>query len=281
MTLTRVYYENDGIQIDGLTPYPARSLTTALDGDRVLIHTLAGYPVSAFTYDLYASKAGASFASAAAAKAYLDGEFAKFEANTGPQGPAGPQGPKGDAGVAGSQGAAGPKGDTGAAGAQGPKGDTGATGAQEAKGDTGATGSQGATGATGATGAAGPQGPAGLGTITPSTPARVLDTAFQPSTTKAVLVSYSVKTQVTNPLLAGTSTATVRLLSDAAANPTTERGRVEATSAVGITVTLALTTSNTATLSFIVPAGHYVKLASAVAGTGAVSLVAQAEEVLG
>jgi hypothetical protein len=79
MTLTRVYFENGGIQMDGLTPYPARSLMSALDGDRVLIHTLAGYPVSALTYDLYANKAGASFASAAAAKAYLDGEFAKIE----------------------------------------------------------------------------------------------------------------------------------------------------------------------------------------------------------
>ncbi|MGJ3625955.1 hypothetical protein AB5I41_01460 [Sphingomonas sp. MMS24-JH45] len=52
--------------------------------------------------------------------------------------------------------------------------------------------------------------------VTPSTPTRSIGTAFQPSTTKAVLCIYSVKTQVTNPLLVGTSTCTVRLLSDAA-----------------------------------------------------------------
>jgi len=96
-----------------------------------------------------------------------------------------------------------------------------------------------------------------------------------------VLCIYSIKTQVTNPLLVGTSTATVKLLSDAATTPTTERARAEATSGVGITVTIALTTSNTATLSYICPAGHYVLLSSAVAGTGATSIVAQSEVVLG
>ncbi|MGJ3630214.1 hypothetical protein AB5I41_31460 [Sphingomonas sp. MMS24-JH45] len=78
--------------------------------------------------------------------------------------------------------------------------------------------------------------------VTPSTPTRSIGTAFQPSTTKAVLCIYSVKTQVTNPLLVGTCppTCTVRLLSDAASTPTTERGRVEASSGVGVTVTIAL-----------------------------------------
>ncbi len=93
-------------------------------------------------------------------------------------------------------------------------------------------------------------------------------------------VSYSVRTTVTNPLLAGTSTATVTLLSDAANPPTTERGRVEASSAVGLAVSIALTTSNTAQLSYIVPAGHWVRLASTVSGTGSTAIVSQVEETL-
>lgn len=114
----------------------------------------------------------------------------------------------------------------------------------------------------------------------PSTPTRVLGTAFQPSATKAVFVSYAIKTSVTNPLVLGTSTATVALLSDAASTPTTERGRVEATSGVGLSVTIALTTSNTAQLSYVVPAGHWVRLASTVSGTGSTAIVSQVEEVL-
>lgn len=118
-------------------------------------------------------------------------------------------------------------------------------------------------------------------TFTPSTPTRVIGTAFQPSAAKAVLCIYSIKTQVTNPLLIGTSTATVQLLSDATATPMTERARAEATSGVGITVTIALTTSNTATVAYLAPAGHYVLLKSTVTGQGATSIVAQTEIALG
>jgi hypothetical protein len=125
------------------------------------------------------------------------------------------------------------------------------------------------------------KGPAGFGTVTPTTPARAIGTAFQPHATKAVECSYSVKTQVTNPLLAGTSTTTVRLLSDASNPPTTVRDTVEATSGVGVSVTLALTTSNTAALRYIAPPGHYVLLQQTITGTGAASIVSQVEEVLG
>jgi len=294
---TRVWFENDAIQMDGLAAQPARSLTTVLDGDRVHIFTLSGTRLAQLVYGEYARKDGSGFTSATDAKTYMDGEFAKaVVGQTGPQGPAGPKGDpgatgaqgiqgstgaKGDVGVQGATGPAGVKGDTGAAGAVGP---TGATGAQGAKGDTGAQGVAGPTGATGATGpqgATGATGPAGLGTVTPSTPTRAIGTAFQPSATKAVECSYAVKAQVTNPLLAGTSSTTVRLLSDASNPPTTVRDVVEATSGVGVSVTLALTTSNTAALRYIVPAGHYVMLQQTIAGTGAASIVAQTEEVLG
>jgi len=233
---------------------------------------------------------------------------------TGPIGPVGPQGTQGPAGPIGPQGVAGPKGNDGATGATGgagpagpagptgltgatgpqgpigltggtgPAGPTGSVGPQGTKGDTGmagGTGPQGATGPAGATGSIGPQGPAGFGTVTPSTPTRVVGTAFQPSATKATLVLYTVKTTVTNPLLVGTSTASITLLSDAAANPTTVRGIAAAESGVGVTVTVALTTSNTAVLAYLVPAGHYVKLTTAVTGTGSVTIVNQVELTLG
>jgi len=199
----------------------------------------------------------------------------------GPVGPAGPQGPEGPRGLTGNTGATGPIGPAGAAGQQGPagaKGDTGATGPAGAAGPAGATGATGPAGATGATGA---QGPAGFGTVTPSTPTRAFGTSFQPNATKATLVLYTVKTTVTNPLLVGTSTATATLFSDASATPTTARGAVGAESGVGITVTVALTTSNTAVLAYLVPAGHYVRLTSAVTGSGTVAIVNQVELTLG
>lgn len=130
-------------------------------------------------------------------------------------------------------------------------------------------------------GATGDRGPAGFGTVTPATPTRAFGSAFRPNADKAVAVSYSVKTQVTNPLVAGNSTATVRILSDAANPPTTERGRCEAVSGVGLAVTIALTTANTAVLSYIVPPGHYVLLTSAGTGTFANSIAAQTETTLG
>jgi hypothetical protein len=130
----------------------------------------------------------------------------------------------------------------------------------------------------------GPQGntgPAGFGTVTPSTPTRTLNTAFQPSATKAVLVSYSIALSVTNPLLVGSSTAQVQLLSDASNPPATVRDVVAIGSSVGITVSLQLTTTNTITLRYLVPPGHYVKLASTTTGTASATIVAQTEETLG
>lgn len=318
---TRIFYADGGLHIDRLPSQPAQALETLVNGDRVMVMTQSGFPLSNLHFNEYAREDGSTFASVAEAKIYLDSEFAKavigLQGPKGDPGPMGPQGAKGEVGPAGPQGA---KGDTGAVGSRGPKGDAGATGATGAtgakgdkgdpgltgpqgpagaKGDTGATGATGpagpkgdtgaagATGPQGATGAQGPkgdtgaQGPAGLGTVAPAVSTRSLNTTFQPNATKAVLVSYTVKTQVTNPLLVGTSTCTVTLFSDSATNPTTERCRVEATSGVGVTVTIALTTSNTATLTYLVPAGDRVRLVSNVVGTGVATLVSQAEVTLG
>lgn len=74
---TRVWFENDAIQMDGVGAIPARGLYTVLDGDRVHIFTLPGDRVSQLLYGEYARKDGSGFANASAAKTYLDGEFAK------------------------------------------------------------------------------------------------------------------------------------------------------------------------------------------------------------
>lgn len=150
--------------------------------------------------------------------------------------------------------------------------DVGATGA------TGATGPQGSVGATGSTGA---DGPAGLGTVTPSTPSRSLNATFTPNASKAVMACYSVNISVTNPLLAGNSSATVNLVSDTASTPTTVRAVAAATSSVGLTVTVQITQQQTTPLCYIVPANHNVRLNSSTSGTASVTIVAQTEESLG
>lgn len=207
------------------------------------------------------------------------------QGNIGPQGPTGtigpqgPQGVKGDKGDTGATGNIGTTGATGAAGSTGSKGDTGLTGATGPGGSTGPAGSIGPTGAQGPTGLTGPSG--SIGTVTPAVSTRALDTVFQPSTTKSVLASYSIVLSVTNPLLAGSSSARVVLLSDAANPPTTERCRAEATSSVALAVAIAITTVNTYPLTYLVPTGHYVKLVSTVSGTATKSIASQTEETLG
>lgn len=213
--------------------------------------------------------------------------------DTGPMGPTGATGekgetgiqgipgPRGDTGLQGPIGQTGPRGETGSIGAKGEIGVTGPKGDKGDKGDTGDVGPTGATGPTGAKGDTGTTGPAGLGTVTPSTPARALGTAFRPSTTKATLCTYSVQVQAATPLLAGSATATVELLSDANATPTTVRARASVGQQVGLSVSIAITDSNVIPLSYIVPAGHYVLLKSTTAGTASTSIVAQVEEALG
>lgn len=75
--MTRVWFENDAIQMDGVGSLPARSLRAVIDGDRVHVLTLSDVRLSQLLYGEYARKDGSGFASSAAAKAYLDSEFAK------------------------------------------------------------------------------------------------------------------------------------------------------------------------------------------------------------
>lgn len=192
-----------------------------------------------------------------------------------PQGPTGATGPQGIQGLTGTTGAAGSTGSTGSAGA------TGNTGPQGPTGSTGATGSAGATGSTGAAGSAGAQGPAGFSTVTPSTPTRAIGTAFQPSATNAALCIYSIQIACTASLSGGQA-GQVQLLSDAANPPTTVRSTIANQNTSALTIGLTVVNNQTATLSYLVPIGHYVKLVSTnTTGTPTYTMVAQAEEVLG
>jgi len=74
---TRVWFENDAIQMDGLGPFPARSLFTIADGDRIHILTLSGVRQTQLEYTGYARRDGSGFASPADAKGYLDGELGR------------------------------------------------------------------------------------------------------------------------------------------------------------------------------------------------------------
>lgn len=75
---TRIFYDTGSLYVDGREPYPSRSLTATISGTRIQVATLSNMMVSNLEFGEYATKAGATFATAALAKAYLDAEFAKF-----------------------------------------------------------------------------------------------------------------------------------------------------------------------------------------------------------
>lgn len=132
------------------------------------------------------------------------------------------------------------------------------------------------------TGPTGPQGPAGagFGTITLNTPSRSLGTAFQPSTTRPSLVSYSGRV-VSSLSISGGQSGRIELRSDSSNPPTTVRARV----AGGITGTavvgVAMSDTVEAPITYLVPAGHWVLLQSVnETGTPTYSLGAQVEQVL-
>ena len=193
--------------------------------------------------------------------------------DTGAQGEAGgdgAQGEKGDPGIqgpTGAQGLQGLKGDTGAQGVAGPQGPIGLTGAQGTqglqgpKGDTGAQGAQGPIGLTGATGPAGVSAP----TPAPASPTRALNTAFQVSVSRPVLVSYSVDISVVSLLLTGTQGTITLQYADTAAMASPVTVSVATNSTGGV---LNVANIGTASLVGFVPAGKFVRLTTTnVSGT--------------
>lgn len=102
----------------------------------------------------------------------------------------------------------------------------------------------------------------------PTTPARVLDTTFAPSTSRFVLCSYTVQI-----VAAAGLASTVELRSDSAAPPTTAR----------CSATLSVTGAGDSdtvrqTLEYICPPGDNVRLVTS--GTATVTLVNQTETAI-
>lgn len=116
---------------------------------------------------------------------------------------------------------------------------------------------------------------------TVSTPTRTIGgSPHQVSSTRPALVAYSARVVSAITLTAGQA-GRIELRSDSSNPPTTVRARV----AGGITGTLVvgatLTDINEKTLTYLVPAGHFVQIVSVnETGTPTYSLGAQVEEVL-
>lgn len=141
----------------------------------------------------------------------------------------------------------------------------------------GPAGPQGIQGIQGEQGVAGPAG-AGLSSIT--SPSRSLNTNFTVSTDRPAFVAYNVKLEVTNPLLAGSASATATL--QYSTNGGTSWTTVNAASAVatvGLTVSVAILNAHEHVVTGFVPAGALVRITSSTAGVGTVTLL-RGQEVL-
>lgn len=109
---------------------------------------------------------------------------------------------------------------------------------------------------------------------------RSLNTNYTISSSRDAQVSYSVSLSVTNPLLAGSSTASAFLeySTDGGSNWITISQAVNQSS-VALSVTVAITLPNTQVLSGVIPANALVRVRSTTAGTASVTFN-RAQEVL-
>lgn len=122
--------------------------------------------------------------------------------------------------------------------------------------------------------------PALTDTFTPANNSRTLGSAFQPSATRPTLVSFSVRV-VSALTLAGGAAGRIELRSDSAATPTTVRGRVAGGATGTVVVGISLTDTSEGTLTYLVPAGHFVVLQGVnETATPTYSITAQYETVL-
>ena len=95
---------------------------------------------------------------------------------------------------------------------------------------------------------------------TPQATARAIGASFQPSADKYTLVQYTIQQTETTG-----QDGTVKLLSDAADPPVTERAQARCKNA-NAADHIACTQ-----LSYLVPPGHYVKLVASGTGTNAIT----------
>jgi len=107
---------------------------------------------------------------------------------------------------------------------------------------------------------------------------RVTNTVFTPSTTRYTICTYGVTCQVTNPLLAGSSTADVYLEYLPAGTgtwlPAIRNGN---SSSVGLAVAIQITNGQTGTLTGWVLPNSAVRIRSVLTGTASVTIVSQQE----
>lgn len=116
------------------------------------------------------------------------------------------------------------------------------------------------------------------GTI--STTARTLNSNFTISSTKEARVSYSVLISVTNPLLAGNSTASAFLeYSTNAGSSWNIVSQASNSSGVALAVAIAITNIQTSVLSGVIPANALVRIRTTASGTSSVSFVSSQEVV--
>lgn len=213
------------------------------------------------------------------------GDYASYSLEAGALMVTGPTGPAvtGPTGWTGATGAAvtGWTGPTGMQGLQGLPGVTGPTGsASTVTGPTGATGASstvtGPTGGIGATGATGPVGPA---SVSASIPTLTLGAAaVQLHATKPVLLICSISISAALSLSGGQS-GTVQLISDASSTPSTVRDEVSLGNTGTLVLGVAINNAQTASVTFLLPAGWYVKLASS--GTATMSITRQSAITMG
>jgi len=107
---------------------------------------------------------------------------------------------------------------------------------------------------------------------------KTLNSNFTVSTSKQATVSYSLTCSVTNPLLAGSSTANVYLEYSTNAGSTwnlpSQNGNA---STVGVAVAIAITNSQTVTLTGVIPANALVRLRTVTTGTASVTYITGTE----
>lgn len=93
----------------------------------------------------------------------------------------------------------------------------------------------------------------------PTNPVRALNTNFTPNTTRPTLCIYTVQIQGQTTLLSGDD-GTIELRSDTATPPVTVRCSVRNRIAQALGVTVGTQSAIRGTLTYLVPAGHNVRL---------------------
>lgn len=113
--------------------------------------------------------------------------------------------------------------------------------------------------------------------LSPTSPARALDTPFQPSATRPTFVSYTVQVRA-DISVAGAETGTVELRSDAANPPTAVRASGQSGLSGTVVAGVSITSTDHHQLAYLAPAGHFVSLVTS--GNATITLVHVVEMAL-